>query len=57
MIRQAQAAGILRDVLISGEFNLAEFFTNTTKPGNTRHNLVESIFSKTVSSIGDIEKA
>ena len=36
-----QATGILRVGWIPGEFNLADFFTKTTMPGNTRHNLVD----------------
>ena len=55
--REDQAACILRFGWIPGEFNLAEFFTNTTMPGNTRHNLVDLIFSNTASQIGYIEKA
>ena len=54
---EAQASGILRVGWIPGEFNLVELFTKTTMPGNTRHNLVDSIFSNTASPIGDIEKA
>ena len=54
---EAQASGILHIVWIPGEFNLVDLFTNTTIPGNTRHNLVDSIFSNTASPIGDIEKA
>ena len=46
-VRGAEAAGILRFGWISGEFNLADLFTKTTMPGNTRHNLVDSIFSNT----------
>ena len=56
-VREAQVACTLRVVWIPGEFNLADFFTKTTMPGNTRHNLVDSIFSNTASPIGDIEKA
>ena len=56
-VREAQSAGIIRVGWIPGEFNLAELFTNTTMPGNTRCNLVDSIFSSTSSPIGDIEKA
>ena len=39
------------------EFNLVELFTKTTMPGNTRHNLVVSIFSNTASPFGGIDKA
>ena len=53
----AQDSGIIRVGWISGELNLADFFTKTTMPGNTRHNLVDSIFSNTASPIGGIEKA
>ena len=56
-VREDQAEGILRVGWIPGEFTLADFFTKTTIPGNTRHNLVDSIFSNTASPIGDIEKA
>ena len=35
----------------------ADLFKRTTMPGNTGHNLVDSIFSNTASPIGDIEKA
>ena len=55
-VREEQATGILRVEWIPGEFNLEDLFTNTTMPGNTRHNLVESIFSNIASPIGDIEK-
>ena len=54
---EAQASGILHIGWIPGEFNLVDLFTNTTMPGNTRHNLVDSIFSNTASPIGDIEKS
>ena len=56
-VREAQAAGILRVGWIPGEFILSNLFTKTTIPGNTRNNLVDSIFSNTASPIGDIEKA
>ena len=56
-VREAQAAGILRVGRIPGEFNLADLFTKTTMTGNTRHNLVDSIFYNTASPISDIEKA
>ena len=46
-VREAQAAGILRAGLIPGELYLADLFTKTTMPGNTRHNLIDSIFSNT----------
>ena len=39
-VRETQAAGIIRVGCIPGEFNLEDFFTDTTMPGNTRHNLV-----------------
>ena len=55
--REAQAAGILRVGWIPGEFDLADLFTKTTMPGNTRHDFVDSIFSDTESPIGVIEKA
>ena len=55
-VREAQDAGILRVGCIPGEFNLADLFTKTTMPGNTRHNLVDSIFSNAASHIGDVEK-
>ena len=56
-IREAQAPGILRAMWIPGEFNLAYLFTNTTMPGDTRHDLVYSVLSNTASHIVDIEKA
>ena len=56
-VREAQAAGILRVGWIPGDFNLEDLFTKTTTSGNTRHNLVDSIFSNTAPPIGDIEKA
>ena len=56
-VRGDQAAGTLWVGWITGEFNLTDLFTNTMMPGNTRHNLVDSIFSNTESPIGDIEKA
>ena len=55
--REAQAAGIILVGWIPGEFNLADLFTKTTMSRNTRHNLVDLIFSNTASPIGDIEKA
>ena len=55
-VREDQDASILRVGWIPGEFNQVDYFTKTTMPGNTRHNLVDSIFSNTASSIGDIEK-
>ena len=55
--REDQATGILWVGWIPGEFNLADLFTKITIPRNTRHNLVDSIFSNTESPIGDIEKA
>ena len=56
-VREVQNSGILWVEWIPGEFNLAYLFTNTTMLGNTRHTLVDSIFSNTASPIGDIEKA
>ena len=56
-IREAQAAGIIWVGWIPGEFNLSYFLTKTTMPGNTRHNLVDLIFSNKASPIGNIEKA
>ena len=53
-VREAQATDLLRVGWIPGEFNLADLFTKSTIPGNTRHNLVDSIFSNTASPIGDI---
>ena len=55
--RGFQDAGILRVGLIPGDFKPEDLFTNTTLPVNTRHNLVDSIFSNTSSPIGGIEKA
>ena len=57
MVRESQDAGIIQVGCIPGEFNLADLFTKTTMTGNTRHNLVDSIFSNTASKIGDTEKA
>ena len=56
-VRKAQDEGILRVGWIPGDFNLPELFTKTTIPGNTRHNLVDSIFSNIASPIGEIDKA
>ena len=56
-VREDQAAGILWVGWIPGEFNLVDLFTKTTMPGNSRHILVDSIFSNTSFHIGDIEKA
>ena len=53
-VREAQAAGILRFGWIPVEFYLEDLFIKTTVPGNTKHNLVDSIFSNTASPIGDI---
>ena len=39
--REAQYEGIIRVGWIPGEFNLADLFTKTIMPGNTRHNLVD----------------
>ena len=52
-----QAADILQAGWITGEFKLADLFTKTTMPGNTMHNLVDSIVSNTASPIGVIDKA
>ena len=41
MVREAQAAGILRVGWITGEFDPEDFFTKTTMHGNTRHTLVD----------------
>ena len=46
-LREAQSAGVFRFGWIPGEFNLADLFTNTTMPGNTRHTLVGSILYNT----------
>ena len=56
-VGEDRAAGILRFGWIIVEFNLVDFFTTTTMPGNTRHNLVDSIFSNTASPIVDTEKS
>ena len=56
MVREDQNEGIPQVGWILAEFNLADLFTKTTMPGNTRHNLDNSIFSNTASPIGDIEK-
>ena len=49
MVREAQAPGILWVGWIPVDFNLANMFKKTTMPGNTRHNLVDSIFSNIAS--------
>ena len=56
-VKECQAAVIFWVGWIPGEFNLEDLLTKITMPGNTRHNLVGSIFSNTASQIGDIEKA
>ena len=56
-VRESKYAYIFRFGWIPGEFNPVDLFTKTTMPGDTRHNLVDSIFSITESTIGDIEKA
>ena len=56
-VRESQAAGILQVGWIPGEFSPSDLFTKTTITDNTRHNLVDSIFSNTASPLGDIEKA
>ena len=56
-VRKDQAAVIIRVGWIPIELNLEDLFTKTRMPGNTRHNLIDSVFSYTVSSIGDIDKA
>ena len=55
-VREAQDAGIIEVGWITGDFNLEDLITKTTMPGNTRHNLVDSILSNTASTIGDIKK-
>ena len=54
---ESPAEVILQVGWIPVDFNLVDLFTKTTMPGNTRHNLVDSVFSNTASPIGDIEKA
>ena len=56
MVREDPAEGVLRVGCIPGEFNMSDLFTKTTIPGNTRHNLVDSIFLNTASPIGGIKK-
>ena len=56
-VRQDKAGGVLCVRWIPGDFNLDYLFTKTTMPGNTRHTLVEPIFSNIASPIGGIEKA
>ena len=56
-VRDDQAAGILWVGWIPRELKLADLFKKTTMPGNTRHKLVDLIFSNTKSPISDIEKA
>ena len=55
-LREAQAAGVLQVGWIPGEFNLADLFTKTGMPGNTGHNLIDSMFSNKASPNGDIDK-
>ena len=44
-VREAQAAGMIRVGWIPGEYNLADLFTKTSMPGNTRHGFVMNIFN------------
>ena len=53
---EAQAAGIHWVGWIPGEFNLEDLFTRTKMPGNTRHNLVDSVLSNKAPPIVDIYK-
>ena len=55
-VREYWAASVLCDVCIPGGFYMSDLFTKTTIPGNTRHNLVDSIFLNTASPIGGIKK-
>ena len=57
IVREAQSASVLHVLWIPGELNLADFLTNTTIPGNTRHDVFEPIFFNTSSPIDGIEKA
>ena len=43
-VRESQAAGIFRFGWSPGRVNLADLFTKTAMPGNTRHNLVIQYF-------------
>ena len=54
---EAQATVIIWVGYIKGQFNLSDLFTNKTMLWNTRHNLVDEMFSKIASPIGDIGKA
>ena len=54
-VRGDHTADVLQVGCIPGEIYLAYLFTKTTTNGNKRHNLVESIFSNTVSPIVGIE--
>ena len=56
-IREVQSGSVLRIGWILGEFNLEYFLTKTSMPWHTRHNLVDSILSKTASPIGGIDTA
>ena len=40
---ETQAEGVIRVVWIPGELNMEDLFTKKIMPGNTRHNLIESI--------------
>ena len=55
-VREAQAAGILRVGWIPRKFNLAYLLTKTTIHGNTRLDLVDSVYSNKESPIGNIDK-
>ncbi len=59
-VREAQAAGIIRVGWIEGTRNLADLFTKTTMPTNTKHYFVSNIFNNeaavlTLKDNGDIE--
>ena len=53
-VGEDQAAVVIRMGWITGRFNPEDFSTKKMMTGNTRHNLVESILSNIVSSIGGI---
>ena len=55
-VRDAHAAVFICVLWITGEFNLVDLFTKKMTSGNSRHILVETIFSNIEYPIGGIEK-
>ena len=56
MVREYQYPGVLCVVWIPEEFYLADSFTNTKVPLNTRNNLVDLVFSNVESPIDMVKK-